>query len=210
MGIKGRKRRLRNFKERARAFTADVVKRTGRGYKRLEFDGKELLVGAGKNRRLIGKGSNIYEHLLEGQRRQEMLQQYLRIRQIVPKNYGLVRPASALIDPNIKNRLQFTYGVQEFFHRPNLLALEDFLRLKQTGFRNKGEYLQHWMRSKEEYFLCKRLMNQHKVITKQKVEDAAQEIGSHLWGAGIDIALQNLVVVGVTRQGRLRLAIVDA
>jgi len=199
MGIKGRKRRLRNFQQRAKDFAAGCRKRTG--YKTLELDGKPLSVGAGKHRRLVGKFSD--NDMLEGQRRQEMLQSYLRGHKIVPQNYELVQPASALIGAEAKKIISLPFGVQEFFHRPNLLVLRAFFWGKQVRAGRLRAL------SKEEFLLCKQLVNQYKAVTAQKVEAAAQEIEARFSGAGTYVAMQNLVVVGITRQGRLRLAIVD-
>ena len=58
--------------------------------------------------------------------------------------------------------------------------------------------------------LCKKLLGEYNGIDDKKMTDAYDEITDHLFNAqGGHIAQQNIIVLGMTREGKLRLAIVD-
>jgi len=204
MGIKGRKRRFKSFGQRAASFAADIRKGrslTAARCKRLELDGTKLQVGTGRNRRLVAKPCD--DHMRDAMRAHKGLSEFLGSRKITPRNYELVVPTGSFIAADSKGGISFSFGVQEFFHRPNLLALRAFFQARQAHGRGARQL------SKEEYLLCKQLVNQYRSVTPEKANAAWAEISSHLLGAKKRGLERNIVVVGLTRQGRLRLAIVD-
>jgi len=199
MGIKGRKRRLKNFDSRAKAFEVDIAKNH-------VFDGVKNVcrkwslglghLGIGKHRRLRYKTSDKRELYFASEAQSQLLT-LIKSGELKPKNYVLAEVAS-----NSK------LGVQEYFHRPSLEALRIFLEAKAKDKKPR------WM-SKTDYFLCKRLLGQYKKtgqkIDLAKVKETEKEFLDHLekhtWFKMYFSS--NVIVLGLTKNGELRLALVD-
>ena len=63
--------------------------------------------------------------------------------------------------------------------------------------------------SREEFLLCKRFTNQNKGVSYLSLFKKAQEFEKHLKEANVWIDEKNIIILGVTSAGKLRLAIVD-
>jgi len=186
MALKGRKRRLKNFKKRAEDFAKSVEK--GTGSKLAIRDRKPLDVGIGKHKRLVLKRIG---HVKRAKIDQARFIKFLKENKIEPKTYSITRVAS-----------HSKLGVQEYFHRPSLNALNLFL----GGGKNKASSIMQ----KGDAMLCKQFLNMHKDIALLDVRRASKEFFGHLRQANLLFQIeQNIIVVGRAKDGKLRLAIVD-
>lgn len=186
MGLKGRKRRLKNFGQRARAFVKNAGKAGASSV--VVRERKPLEVGANENKRLVLK--NNPRHIGRAKIDEAGLIGFLEKKKIVPKTYAIVKVAAS---PEL--------GVQEYFHRPSLRSLIDFIGHKDARIIS---------RSPEDMRLCKQFLNQHKGITLERLNEAWVEFSSHLRQAKILFQIEsNIIVVGQNRDGKLRLALVD-
>lgn len=170
-----------------------VGARKGSGcYGEVIRDRKCLWVGTGEHRRLAFKPN--LKHVGRAYVQQEKLLNHLSEKQITPEHYKIVRVG-----------LDAKTGLQEYFHRPSLEALERFLNFRQTKRHTSLNELEA-----EDLRLCKQFLGKHKGLTLEKIKSAEEEIFLHLSEIGeIGQIKANIVVVGTTRDGKLRLAIVD-
>ena len=187
MGLKGRARRLRNFLQRARAFERDSFEQ--KGFNVQKRDGRRLTVGVGKHRRLVQK--NVSRQANVATVYAEKLFVFLKTNNISPKYYKLERLA---FDPET--------GVQEYFNRPSALSLIHFLNAKENQLRQ--------VLGKTDANLCKKFMGEFPKVTLEKIDKAKEELFEHLKGVTEYPQVEsNILVIGQTRNGKLRLAIVD-
>ncbi len=188
MPIKGLRKRLKSFRNRAKAFAADVEK--GKGAKMVLRQGKSMEVGLGKHKRLVLKRK--LGHMRRAKIDQSRFIKFLAANGIKPKHYSFVR-----INSNSK------LGVQEYFHRPSIASLVDYLE-------HKAAKSTRYFKGKEDAVLCKQFANQHKNVTVESLERASDEILKHLREADVLFQIpSNIIVVGTARDGKLRFAMVD-
>ncbi len=147
MGIKPRRRRLRNFEQRAKAFVKTGLKREAT--REVIFWNKRFVVGTGEHRRLIAKEKT--SHLKTAMKTQKLLLDLIKQGKIVPMNYVLEEAKGAVVDG---------IPVQEFFHAPSLRGLGEFLLVKETG---KGTLVSSFL-SKDDKLMCKKMAAQHRGI----------------------------------------------
>jgi len=183
MGLRGKKRRAKNF-------AADIER--GQGYRAANRDGRVILVGQGQHRRLVSKVKSTGKHLGRALIQQQRLSAFLDASGIKPKYFSLAAVPS---HPQT--------GVQVYFHRPSLRSLMDYLTVKNGGapaFPLKNE----------DTALCKRFSSEFKSIGLKKLQDAEKEILSCLATVGEPFQIaSNIIVVGQTSGGKVKLAIVD-
>ncbi len=202
---RGRKRRLKNFEKRAEAFYEDM--QNAKNTKFLKRDGKLIEIGTGTNRRLVEK-----RHLKNTFASQKKIFDYLQEKLITPKNYELVPVAEYF---GVSTRSQGFIQVQEYFHRPSVAALKSYLDYKnaQRALGTKKAFEKYrtiiQLMSREEFLLCKRFTNQNKGVSYLSLFKKAQEFEKHLKEANVWIDEKNIIILGVTSAGKLRLAIVD-
>ena len=193
MGYKGKKARLKNFQERANQFEHEVETRRQKNTTLISRDDRPLIIGIRFNKRLALK-SKPHQTLLANKITQ-ILKEYFAKNGIKGKTFELVETAS-----NAKG------SVQEYFNKPTIPALLEYIESKQEG---KKPNL-----SLEDYTLCKQFINQRRnyFVTPDKLYLAALEFNAHLntirEGLG-RVLPSNLVVLGITRQRKIRLALVD-
>ena len=192
MGIKGRKRRLRNFPQRAEALEKDIKR--GRGFETSKHDFRNLRVGVGKHKRLAKKKMSSKHSKLAANISNE-LSIYLKKNRIIPESYELVMLS---FDPKTH--------IQEYLNRPSIFLLDSFLSCKKKGVKEFKS-----PRKKHELDCCKKLLGEFPKITLDKIHKAVEELNKHLTKIynQIGIAKSNFVVVGQTMNGKIRLAIVD-
>ena len=180
MGLKGRKRRLKNFEKRATAFVKDL--NNDKGYKLIDRDDRITAIGVGKHKRLVKKKSAL--EAADAIHYSRKLVSYLNKKKIVSKSYQLVIA-----------RLDSKTGVQEYFNRPSFELLVNF----------------KWGRvcEKENADLCRKLFGDFPGITWEKLREAETELLKHLKKIDHWPDVSNIIVVGQTRDGKLRLALVD-
>lgn len=189
--MKGRLARLKNFGARARSFQKDLQK--GVGFRRVEREGRSsqpqtIIVGTGMHRRLTKK--NKPGELDRAEYIVSSLRQYLSSSRLTPSHYVLV---------DAKSDRQT--GVQEYFNRPSIAELENFL--------TKGE---KYVPTREEEQICRKFLGENRGVTSGMLGNAAGEVMRHISRA-LDHSYiprpSNFIVLGVDRQKRLRLALVD-
>jgi len=193
MGLEGRKRRLNTFDRRADQFKSALMKGGHPSSKKLVRDGKEITIGTGQHKGLILK--NNPRHVMLADRLSKRLLTHFGNNAITPKTFVLVFPQ------------HYNRKVQEYFHKPSLEALVSYLSPGQ----NKAS-----LRSKQpdEYRLCKQFINQrqNKPVTAMQLVSALNEFSKHLNHIGSSygkLLSLNLIVLGRTKEGKLRLALVD-
>ncbi len=192
MGLAGRRRRLRNFDLRAKQFKNAVERTPLTTSKEIIRDTRRARVGTGQHKRLILK--NTLPHAKIADKLTRILLSDFQVNSIKPKNFVLVQP-----------RLSEN-GVQEYFNKPSILSLSNYL--SNPDF--KGDP----MNRKTDYFLCKQFVNQkqNRGITTKQIAETMEEFNSKLddihdgWGR---ILPSNLIVLGKTKEGKLRIALVD-
>lgn len=189
MGLKGRKRRLKNFKQRAFDFVGDEA--FGIGYRRIIRDRKEMQVGTGKHKRLISK---ISKHMSNVIPRIRKIEEELLSKKSATESYEIVR-AHANTD----------FAVQEYFNRPSISELLEFFKMKKLKLK-KSSYL-----TQETGLMCKSFANRHKGITIEKLEKASAELRNDIKSTSFTgiVNSGNVIVLGQNRDGKIRLAIID-
>lgn len=209
-GFRGRRRRIRHFENRAEAFERDIKR--GVGFRRAVRDGKEIIVGTGKHRRLVKKPQNSNFRMISPFIRQ--IEEALVLREknpeTRPKSYVLV-PLEAAPDLEI----------QEYMQKPTLYQLITFLEMKEgpKATRPKGSPTLN----KEELRLCKRFVKQYPNITLKMLRELHRELRNDV----IDVAPEkmifqyhftprNVLVLGQRKGGksgkgdrRIKIAIID-
>ena len=192
MGLAGRKRRLRNFDERAKQFASALAKKEGSASKGANRDFRPITVGTGQHRRLVIKGKP--QHAYVADHITKMLLADLQAKKVTPKTFVLVQP-----------RLSEN-GVQEYFHKPSINSLGEYLSPRYREVL-KG-------RRPDDYALSRQFANQrqNKGITYSQLVEAFDEFNGHLDAMkdGLGRVLStNLIVLGKTKEGKLRLALID-
>jgi len=189
MGYKGRKARLKNFQQRADSFFRAMLKPLEKNSTRVNRDNRQILIGTGVNKRLIVKASP--DHALIAKNCETKLISFLKTKNIIPRTYTL---SPVILDSSGR--------VQEYFHKPSLAALVRYVSSKTWASHV----------SSEDYKLCKQFFGQkqNKGITFDVLEQTKKEYLGHFSAANLPaIWVQNIIVLGKLKDGRLRLAIVD-
>jgi len=219
MGLSGRKRRLASFTKRAESFVSEY-----RG-KRSRFVTEELflssrypkatMVGITRSRRTITAGRKQNkglvlkrEDLKDALATQERLVGYLKANKIPLENFVFVKVHGETIRG---------LDVQEHFHVPNMEQLLHYHALKGLWklINEKPSIIEL---PRAEYFLCKRFLNQkqNKRITPELTEKAYNEFRKHLakiWRESTEgrykFSPTNVLVHGITKEGKLRISLID-
>jgi len=184
--MKGRQRRLKNFQQRADAFLGDLAK--WRGFTESEMDGRIVLLGKGMHKRLIMK-RNPFDLAIA---KYWIVKAKKLISENPPKNFTLV---------GLKTDNEFR--VQEYRNAPSVSALQSFF---QNKFLPKRERTEAEVWEIAEALKCKRLANQFRGITPEKLRFAFDELANY----GLMFAHKsNVLVLGQEKDGSIRLAICD-
>lgn len=179
MGLKGRARRIKNFGNRAKAFQRDSQKLQRSEIK--FFDTKGVVVGTGQNKRLILKKR---DHLSSTKYWEQKYLDMIKNGTVILEYCELVPVVS---DVNT--------GVQEYFNKPSLYSLREFLASREG--RKMPEGL-----SKDDFLRCRQFANQHRGINLSKILEVTEECGK-FW---LD---RNIIVLGQNNAGKVRIALVD-
>lgn len=209
-GFRGRQRRTKHFEKRANAFERDIAR--GIGFTKVVRDGKEIIVGTGRNKRLVKKPARsnfgkIFPFIRK-------IEDELLLREKDPKT----RPKSYVLVP-LKAHPEF--GIQEYMEKPTLYQLITFLEMRKNPNApmpkgrpalNKGEIL-----------LCKRFAKQYPNITLEMLKELEKELRNNV----IEVAPpqmifqyhftpRNVLVLGQRKGGRsgkgdrrIKVAIID-
>lgn len=192
---RGRKRRLKNFGKRAQAFASET-----RQLKPLYRDGRLIVVGTGTHSRLIQKpkaSQAFTAKKIEG----ELFEAFTE-KKLVPRNYQLV---SVSLSERQANPAGAKVAIQEYFHKPSVRSLLYYLEALKAKPKDFSKYL-----GPAEEILCKRFANQNKQLSYATLNTAFGELQRHSsYFFYEEISASNVIVLGTTRDGRLRLAIVD-
>lgn len=87
--------------------------------------------------------------------------------------------------------------MQEYFEKPSLQALQ--------RFRDNASGL-----SEHDRLLCRKLLKQYPGMTARALSHAENELQAHLKIVKLQIpVLSNIIALGLTKEGKVRLAIVD-
>lgn len=207
-GLKGIQRRRRHFMERAHALFGAVEKGRKAEYEAMKRQDTPIIIGRGKHRRLVIKTT---WHLECTMMLQEKLLSFLKTEGITPQHYSLheVR-AARLGGATIVPGLTGSAVVQEYFDKPTVAELLSY-------FHWKAGREQRRLPSKGTILLCKKLTGTHdnKKLTPDKVQEAYRELYRHAHDKKVlgkdfhPIAEQNVVVLGLTRDAKVRLALID-
>lgn len=193
---RGRKRRLKHFKQRAEAFLDQFPL----SHEVVERDSRDVQTGIGQHARLVRK--NVVHHLLKAIKLQKLLLEAIQRKEINPNHYALVEVHS-VVDERIGAR-----GVQEYFSKPSVSALWKYFNKKGPNPRWSPKA------RKTDPLLCKSFLNQNPSITKEEITKAYFELikdaNRFYIPHFIDAASSNVIVLGKSRDGKIRLAIVDA
>lgn len=192
---KGRQRRLRNFERKAKEFLSEADK--FKGYRNAELDNRSVKIGKEKHRRLIVK-KGVLDDLKETIEAEKYWMEKILTKEIVPINYELVPIKSVLIGTDWR-------GVQEYFHRPSLMTLIDFFELKEK--KKKSEFF-----SREQWLLCKKLVNDkfNEKLTYEKILQLKNELlNSKVLTLFGGMHQTNIIILGMNRMGKIRIALVD-
>ncbi len=196
MGLKGRKRRLRNFDGRAEALANSLTSKKP-GVRKTQRDNRLIRIGIGQH-----KGLAIKRHknsITTALKYQSILKKYLTDNNINPKFYKFVQVKAS---PELL--------VQEYFNKPSLGSLLYFFSVRKIKKFSYSVILLN----KESWFLCKSFANQNKGITREKVLQAEKELRNHLSETSFGIFARiiipsNILVLGQTKEGKIKLALVD-
>ncbi len=197
MGLKGRERRLKHFERRAEAFTRAIDKEgyyEGQRFSKWIQRDKRVKIGVGEHKRLVEKRLG---HVGPAKIVEASLKNYLKKNKITPKYYSLVEIGASS-----------KFKVQEYFNKPSAAELDEFLRTRQASSKEKRISKKL---SRKQALLCKSFVNQHKGITLEKLQKAIVELQKHCTKIPSRIALisTNAIVLGLTKEGKIRLAVVD-
>lgn len=208
MGYAKKRNRHATFEDRARDFLRDLGRKTiSPAFKRVRFGRQKVFdVGLGQYRRLVRKRRP--DHLRYTRHLEGKVLRYLKDGLITPEHYELVPVKGDVIDGQ---------AVQEFFDKPTATQLMDFLKLKEPRIHWSKALAHRKYLSMEQVKVCKKLMGQNKGITADKVNDAVDELNRHLKLSSnsprafiVNLAYrQNVMVLGQTRDGKIRLALID-
>jgi len=183
--MKGRQRRLKNFGQRATALLRDA--KLGRGVVKSAMDFRPIFRGIGQNKRLILKRQPWHVEYLEKKQLPYILNE---MASRVPKKFALETLAHS---PDFK--------VQEYRDRPSVFALGVFFR---TRFLKKPDFHNGMRLEKSEALKCKKLLGQFKGITPDLLQDAFEELEGYFPSQS-----NNVLVLGLKKDGRIRLALCD-
>jgi hypothetical protein len=180
MGLKGRKRRLKNLKPRVESFDNFLWnKAEGR-----PESVPRNVIGEGTHKRLIKKRVGWH-----GRRAKQMEGDLLRLfekRGRKPEKYVVVKVG-----------FHAETGIQEYFSRPSIASLSLFLQGKTAGL------------TKRDFLLCRQFLGKYPV-SAEGLEAAKKELFSDLADIGeIAQIPSNTVVVGRLKDGKFRFALVD-
>ncbi|MDO8627726.1 MAG: hypothetical protein Q7K42_04625, partial [Candidatus Diapherotrites archaeon] len=199
----GRKSRNRRFSERAKQFARELP--SSLQAKKITRFGKTLVLGTGKNKRLVVKT----KHFEQTKALQDELKHLLEKEDPEQKEYQWVFPEAQHFG---------NFSVQEFFNKPTLSQLKKYFSYgKQPG----------WKLSKNDVQLCKQFLGQkeNRDLTLEKLETATWKAEAQFnlaalraerkglldiyedgqKGALIGYPSPNIVVLGTNRDGRIRL-----
>lgn len=192
MGLLNARKKAERFARRATAFVRDLSRDTG--HRDLVLDTRDMRIGVGRHRKLIFKREG---HLRDAHACQEAILKHLRTSGKVPEHYVLVPVRAEIIGEK---------AVQDFFHKPSVSQLKRFFESKTNTEPARENYLKE-----EEEASCKRFLKQNKGITLDAINSAYEEFHGHWGQAKIRHIFFpfNCVVLGQTRDGKIRLALID-
>ncbi len=192
----GRKRRLTTFDARAKQLLIEHAKRSSLVTPSRAFG--DLIVGHSLLKRLILK-KNEHHHMRTGQ-----LQEYLRsrVKEKQPLHFFPVFPAQ-------------TAHVQELFHAPNLFDSKRYLEYAHASTREAAAWRKNYPL---QFQLCKTFFRRgiNRGITPEKITLAENELEKILSKSlshnspYFDAHVGNVIILGINRDGKLRLAVIDA
>jgi|GEM_PF-1626906 len=197
MGLKGTRRRLKNFDSSATAFTKDF--RKGNGYSQEKRHYTTIFVGRGNNRRRIIKPT------LAGRTEMELAKQAETILIECAKKSS----ADSFVFVPVKSNPKL--GVQQYFNKPSLRSLWQYFWAKK---RNRKS----WFGSREEYLVIKGFVKSNPKINYEALLEAESELMDVLWDSGVtkflsrntyNFSSKNIIVLGQNKDGKLRLAFID-
>lgn len=192
MGLARRKRRLKNFPMRADAFKRALNTNPEKASTIVERDLRKVVVGKGTHKRLIMK-SNL-KHIKIAEKIELILQDYFYRTHTKPKSYTLTP-------------IHSHQGVQEYFSRPSIESAGQYLfnAAKRNSMKKN---------SPDDYLICKRFFGEkyNANVARKNVLEAYNELLDHMNlahpGMG-EVLSSNIIILGTTREGKIRLAIVD-
>lgn len=196
---RGRKSRSVRFARLAENFAFHVKKGLVRV---VQLNDRHIRVGKRNTRRVVEKREPDLSYARDQRNR---IITYLSNHSLVPSHFVLVVPAEARGEKGV---------YQEFFGRPSVQSLRSYLQYKRSGPPRM------WVPSKEEYLTAKRFANQpqNNAITLEQIDEAWKELLMYRDSAILERGIQkvnlplqshNVVCLGITRAGKLRLAIID-
>jgi len=189
MGYRGRKSRLKNFKQRAEAFYKAITHNESAG-RSVRRSLRQIIIGRKKHKGLVLKRNP--DHLEVARAVEGGLLIYYSWKKIVPNHY-------VLVPVHTKGR------VQEYFNKPSAMMLKYYLQ--DPAMRESIKKF-----NPEDYFLCKQFSNQpqNKPINTETLKAAMEELQQHFEKSHTEVDHSNIIVLGRLKDGRIRLAIVDA
>lgn len=201
----GRKNRNKRFLNRARSFVRSPKKK-GEIVEEI-FDDASITIGKRSNRRLVLKRprDRAATHYL-----QQRMGEYLAENKIQPEHFVLVTPEGAEVGG---------HWIQEYFQKPTMRTLAFYFRA--IGSKKKQKELPY-----SSYLLARSFIKnpRNAPITSSKVSSAYAELfryysyavasnfihfSGHPLSPGLALVGKNIVVLGINRDGKLRLAIID-
>ncbi len=179
----------------------DHAIQTTNGFRKLSHpdgSGAHLLVGTGQHRRLIT--NKRLSHLETALIEERLLLDFFKEPKNTPTHFVLipVKGSSAGYARQGKLLVELQHpGYQEFFHRPTISDLFSFF--------SKPNLL-----GKERYLLCKAFVRRHKSVSLETVQAAYDEFTDCCQKTfGIGEKGSNVIVLGETKDKKLRLGIID-
>jgi len=152
---------------------------------------KKVLVGTGQHKRLIAKRWPL-DLRVANEAYSVLMHSFGDFGN--PKLFVLVKPACS-----------YETGIQEYFEKPSVAELVDFLEAKKS--RLPSSYLK-----REQALICKRFTNHplNKGISLEKLRAALGELKDCCAKVSIGKMFEhNIIVLGQNMDGRIRLAMVD-
>jgi hypothetical protein len=218
MGYRGRKRRLKHFRQTAQEFLNAIGKFENPDANPLvktELIGIRTLTRAkekrrvGTRQRIVLKGADTIPTLTH----QRNIADAIAQRRFKPRHFTFYPFRAEVFEGNIT-------GVQEYFHKPNAEQLLHFLEAAQEKRRATrfGTDL-----TKKEYALCKKFLKNpvNRGVTIEKIKQAAseliefmsKEIYPDISQEGLlesrDAHLHNVLIQGINKDGTLRITLID-
>lgn len=187
---------------------------------------RSIVVGVGKNNRLVFKKNNEEDHAGISREIFERLQEFWSGAN-APKEFKLIFPAMVVL-------AEEKHWIQEYFNKPSLEELMNYFRMLQAQREAKLEvaltkkrkftqsesdaFRHFWLKNKESYYRCKQFVRNPKNLGLdfKLLESIHDRIKGDIKKLSTTGRLKsdfmksaNFIVLGRNRDGKVRLAIID-